>query len=134
MGTERDRLYAVLFHAWVEVLLLFMILLVSFTAWRWAARRHRTSTVRDGPVPWGMVLLCFGLVLVLRGTDPGLPSTAVVSLAVCVAGWLSLNTGRRWVWPVAVMVAALLGSGQMLGALALACAGLVASFSRAGSS
>jgi hypothetical protein len=133
MGTERDRLYAVLFHGWVDVFLLFMVLLVSFTAWRWAALRRRPSSAGEGRVPWGMVLLCFGLTLMVRGTEQGTLRTVIVSLAVLAAGWLSLNTGRRWVWPLAVMVAALLGAGQMLGALALACAGMLASFARASS-
>lgn len=130
MDSERDRLFAVLFHAWVEVFFLFAFLFLALSAWRWAQLRADGRQGRGTIVPWGMVCLAFGLTLLLRSMDPALPQLLVIAFSVGFAGMLSVATGTRWVWPAAVLLAVLLGRGMMIGALALAIAGFLASFSR----
>ena len=126
MEPERDRLLAEIFHGWVQVFTLFAVLFVALSAWGWAMNRRIPPEQRPGITPWGILLIAFALALVVRAFDEAWPQAITIAASVLAFAFISRKVGSRWTWVGAVFLAALLGMGWMLSALALAVVGVVA--------
>lgn len=125
MKTETDRLWPALFHGWVELFTLFLVLFTILALWSWASGRGQRSSDRAGMVPWALLLTGYGLLLLVRGFEGDLVRTGIVSGALLVGGWLGPAINDRRLWFPTVLLAALMGSGLVLSALVLAVAGFI---------
>lgn len=125
MEPERDRLFAEIFHGWVQVFILFAVLFVGLSAWGWAMNRRIPREQRPGITPWGILFIAFALTLVMRAFSGAWQQTILIAASVLASAFISRNVGSRWIWVGAVFLAALLGMGWVQSALALAIVGFV---------
>ena len=125
MEPERDRLFAEIFHGWVQVFILFALLFVTLSAWSWAMNRRIPREQRPGVTPWGILLIAFALTLVMRAFDGAWQQAILIAASVLAFAFVNRSVGPRWTWVGAVFLAALLGMGWVLSALALAIVGVV---------
>jgi hypothetical protein len=125
MKTEIDRLWPALFHGWVELLTLLLLLFIVLSLWGWALNRGLRPADRGPSTPWPVLLLAFGLVLLLRFFHEDMTAAMVVAGALLLAGWIARVARARAMWIPAMLLAALLGLGWMLSAIAMAVAGFI---------
>lgn len=125
MKTEADRLWPALFHGWVELLTLLLLLFVVLSAWGWARNRGYRPADRSGTTPWSLLLIAFGLVLVIRALAVGPVHIAVLAAALLLAGWLGRVLKENSLWIPGILLAALLGAGTVLSAIVLAVVGFI---------
>ncbi len=125
MAHEAARLMPALFHGWVELLGLWLVLFVTFALWNWARSRGLEPADERAPFPWSLVLVVFALVLVLRTFEGDWTRAALIAGAVMVAGFRGGASRSRSLWIPGILLGALVGSGWMLSALALALAGFL---------
>lgn len=119
MRTEADRWLGALFHGWVEVLTLFLMLSVVLALIGWAWNRGFRPADRGPLVPATLLIPAFGLVLLLRQVE-GDASAWVIAGGLVVGGLLSRGLEPRSLILPVLLIAALLGTGLVLSALLLA--------------
>jgi hypothetical protein len=120
MKTEAERLWPALFHGWIELLTLFLVLFVALTFWGWARNRGYRPAERSGTTPWLLLLISFALLLVLRALKDAGNVAFVVAAAVLIGGWAGKLIPQRELWIPAMLMVCLIASGFMLSALILA--------------
>lgn len=118
MRTEADRWLGALFHGWVEVLTLFLLLTVVLALIGWAWNRGFRPADRGPLVPTTLLIPAFGLVLLLRQVQ-GDVSAWVIAGGVVLGGLLSRGLEPRSLILPVLLIAALLGTGLVLSALIL---------------
>lgn len=120
MKTEADRLWPALFHGWVELLTLFLILFVILTCWGWARNRGYRPADRSSTTPWALLLIAFGTALLIRAMTDDLLIAGVIAAAVVIGGWIGKAAKEQRLWIPAILLAALMGLGHMLSVIVLA--------------
>ena len=125
MKTETDRLWPALYHGWVELLTLFLVLFTVLSCWGWARNRGFRPAERMGPTPWLLLFIAYGLLLLVRSFDGDVVRTAIIGGSLLIGGWISKAVHERQLWFPAVLLATLMGSGFMLSALVLAAVGFI---------
>lgn len=123
MTREFGHFWEGLFHGWVELLTLFLILFVVLTIWGWANNRRFRPADRGPNTPWLLLLIAFALLLVLRAFHGPWPAAAAIALGVIIAGLIGRAVREKALWIPAMLIATLMGLGWMLSALVLALAG-----------
>jgi hypothetical protein len=118
MRTEADRWLGALFHGWVEVLTLFLLLTVMLALIGWAWNRGFRPADRGPLVPVTLLVPAFGLVLLLRQVE-GEASAWIIAGGVVLGGLLSRGLEPRSLILPVLLMAALLGTGLLLSALLL---------------
>lgn len=119
MRTEADRWLGALFHGWVELLTLFLLLLTALALIGWCWNRGFRPSDRGPLVPGLLLLTAFGLVLLLRYFREDLWSALIIAGAVLLSGFIGRGTHPRGLWTPVILLAALLGLGLTLSALLL---------------
>ena len=119
MRTEADRWLGALFHGWVEVLTLFLLLTGMLALIGWAWNRGFRPADRGPLVPATLLIPAFGLVLLLR-TVEGDASAWIIAGGLVLGGLLSRGLEPRALILPVLLIAALLGTGLLLSALLLA--------------
>lgn len=119
MRTEADRWLGALFHGWVELLTLFLLLLAALALIGWCWNRGFRPADRGPLVPLALLLTCYGLVLLLRFFKDDLWPSLIIAAAVIVSGMLGRSMQPRGLWLPVILMAALLGLGLNLSALVL---------------
>lgn len=125
MRTESDRLFGALFHGWVELLTLLLLLFVVLSLWGWANNRGYRPAERGPNTPWLLLLVCFALVAVLRAVEASWPVAAVIGGALLVGGLVGRAVREMPLWLPAIALAVLLALGHVLSALVLAATGFL---------
>jgi len=125
MRTANDRLLGALFHGWVELLTLLLLLFVVLTLWGWANNRGYRPAERGPNTPWLLLLVCFALVAVLRAVEASWPVAAVIGGALLVGGLVGRVVREMPLWLPAIALAVLLALGHVLSALVLAATGFL---------
>jgi hypothetical protein len=119
MRTEADRWLGALFHGWVELLTLFLLLTVLLALLGWAWNRGFRPADRGPLVPASLLVAAFGLLLLLLQVD-GEVSAWLISGGLVLGGLLSGGLEPRPLILPALLITALLGTGAVLSALLLA--------------
>lgn len=119
MRTEADRWLGALFHGWVELLTLFLLLLVALALIGWCWNRGFRPADRGSIVPLPLLLTCYALVLLLRFFKADLWPSIIIAAAVVLSGLLGRSMQPRGLWIPVIIMAALLGLGLNLSALVL---------------
>ena len=119
MRTEADRWLGALFHGWVELLTLFVMLFVALAIIGWCFNRGFRPADRGPLIPVQLLLTCYGLVLLLRFFKGELLPAMIIAVAVLLSGFIGRGNHPRGLWTPVVAMAALLGLGFNLSALAL---------------
>ena len=119
MRTEADRWLGALFHGWVELLTLFLILLVALALIGWCWNRGFRPADRGPLIPVQLLLVAFGLILLLRFFKQDHWPSVIIAGAVLASGWLGRGTHPRGLWTPVILLAALLGVGFNLSAVML---------------
>lgn len=125
MRTANDRLLGALFHGWVELLTLLLLLFVVLTLWGWANNRGYRPAERGPNTPWLLLLVCFGLVALLRAVEASWPVAAMTGGALFLGGLLGRVVRETPLWLPAIALAVLLALGNVLSALVLAVTGFL---------
>jgi hypothetical protein len=125
MRTESDRLFGALFHGWVELLTLLLLLFVVLSLWGWANNRGYRPAERGPNTPWLLLLMCFALVALLRAVEASWPVAAVIGGALLVGGLVGRVVREMPLWLPAIALAVLLALGHVLSALVLAATGFL---------
>lgn len=116
MRTETDRLAGALFHGWVELLTLLLLLFVALTLWGWLHNRGFRPADRGPNTPWILLLVCFALVAVLRSVDGAWPVAITIAAATVVGGLFSRAIREVALVLPALLLATLLALGHLLSA------------------
>lgn len=119
MRTEADRWLGALFHGWVEVLTLFLLLTLVMALLGWAWNRGFRPADRGPLVPLSLLVPAFGMVLLLRQVE-GEVSAWIIAGGLVLGGLLSRGLEPRALILPGLLIAALLGTGLVLSALLLA--------------
>lgn len=119
MTREFGHFWEGLYHGWVELFTLFLILFVVLTVWGWAHNRRFRPADRGPNTPWLLLLIAFALVLTLRALHGSWPEAVTLSAAVIIAGFLGKAVRERALWLPAILLATLMGLGFMLSTLVL---------------
>ncbi len=119
MRTEADRWLGALFHGWVEVLTLFIMLLVALVLIGWAYNRGFRPADRGPVLPALLLVSSFGVVLLLRAFRDDLVAAGIIAAAVLLSAAIGRGTHPRGLWTPVVLLAALLGLGFNFSALVL---------------
>lgn len=125
MRTANDRLLGALFHGWVELLTLLLLLFVVLTLWGWANNRGYRPAERGPNTPWLLLLVCFALVALLRAVEASWPVAAMTGAALLLGGLLGRVVRETPLWLPAIALAVLLALGNVLSALVLAVTGFL---------
>jgi len=123
MRTESDRLMGALFHGWVELLTLLLLLFVALTLWGWFFNRGFRPADRGPNTPWILLLTCFALVAVLRAVEGAWPVAAVIAGAVLLGGLLARAIREVPLVLPALLLSVLLALGHLLSAGVLTAVG-----------
>lgn len=127
MRTEADRWLGALFHGWVELLTLFVVLLLALAVIGWCYNRGFRPADRGPLVPVQLLLVSYAVVLLLRHFRHDLWAAGIIAAAVLLAGFIGRSAHPRGLWLPVIALAALLGLGLNLSALLLASATALAS-------
>ncbi|MBK7382007.1 MAG: hypothetical protein IPI81_01530 [Flavobacteriales bacterium] len=119
MRTEADRWLGALFHGWVELLTLFLMLLVALAIIGWCWNRGFRPADRGPVVPVMLLLVGYGLILLLRAFKHDHWAAITIGVAVLLSGFIGRGSHPRGLWTPAIIIAALLGLGLNLSAAAL---------------
>ncbi|MCB0764142.1 MAG: hypothetical protein R2815_00205 [Flavobacteriales bacterium] len=119
MTADTDPWLGALFHGWVHLVTLFLMLLVAYAIIGLCWNRGFRPADRGPVVPWASLILGFGLVLLLRRFNEDLLAAGIIAVAVIIGGLLSRNAEPRGLWVPAMLIAVLLGLGSNLSALLL---------------
>lgn len=114
MRSEAERWTGALLHGWVEVLVLFAMLLVALVLIGWCWNRGLRPSDRPGIVPWQLLLAGYALALVLRHFREGLLPAIIIAAGVMLAGVIARTHAHRGLWIPAMLLSALLGLGLNL--------------------
>ncbi len=125
MRTEHDRLLGALFHGWVELLILLLLLFVVLTLWGWANNRGYRPAERGPNTPWVLLLVSFALVAVLRVLKADWPVALTIAGALLVGGLIGRAVRERPLLLPALLLSVLLALGHVLSALVLAGTGFL---------
>lgn len=119
MRTEADRWVGALFHGWVELLTLFVMLLVALAIIGWCWNRGFRPADRGPLISMALLATGYAMVLLLRHFREDLIAASIIALGVVLAGLASRSMHPRGLWVPAMLLSALLGLGFNLSAAAL---------------
>ena len=128
MLTANDRVMGALFHGWVELLVLFVLLFLLLTLWGWVYNLGFRPADRGSNTPWVVLLYCTILIAVLGAFEAPWTMAALLAGAVVFAGLASGAVRERPFVLPAVLLAALMGMGYLLSAGLLAMLGTLLLF------
>jgi hypothetical protein len=114
---ENERMWGALYHGWVELLTLFAMLLVALVIMGWSYNRGLRPAERGAVVGWFPLIVCFGLVILLRQIHASILPAIIISLGVLIAGFMSRVVHPGGLWIPIVILACFLGLGLNLTAL-----------------
>lgn len=114
MRTEADRWTGALLYGWVELLTLFGMLAVALVLIGWCYNRGLRPSERRGIIPWHVLTVAYGLVVVLHQFKEGLWPSVIIAVGVIIGGLLSRVDQLRGLWVPVMLLAALLGLGLNL--------------------
>jgi hypothetical protein len=123
MRTETDRLPGALFHGWVELLTLLLLLFVALTLWGWLHNRGFRPADRGPNTPWVLLLVCFALVAVLRAVGGTWPVALTIASATVLSALMTRVIREVSLVLPAVLLASLLALGHVLSAGVLVAVG-----------
>ena len=108
-----------------DLVILFLQLVVAVSLIGWSYNRGFRANERGSVLRLSLLTIAFGLALLLRDLHDQWWQSAMIVVAVIVAGFMGRNdNGRGLALPV-VLVAALLGHGLVLSAIALTLVAIV---------
>ena len=108
-----------------DLVILFLQLVVAVSLIGWSYNRGFRANERGSVLRLSLLTIDFGLALLLRHLHDQWWQSAMIVVAVIVAGFMGRNdNGRGLALPV-VLVAALLGHGLVLSAIALTLVAIV---------
>lgn len=119
MRTEADRWLGAVFHGWVELLTLSVMLLVGLAIVGWAWNRGFRPSDRGPLVSVPLLIAGLSLILLLRSFREHLIAALIIAIGLVLAGLLGRGTHPRGLWMPAMAFAALLGLGLNLSAVLL---------------
>ncbi|MBL7963693.1 MAG: hypothetical protein JNM31_07585 [Flavobacteriales bacterium] len=122
--SELDRTLAALFSGWTALLVPLLLVFVILGLWGIFAGRHLRSE-KVSPMPWPLLLVVYGEILLLKVWDGPWPTVAVLAAALLVAGTMARVERTGVMLLPGILLGALLGTGQLLSALVLGAVGLV---------
>jgi hypothetical protein len=126
MRTEADRWLGALFHGWVELVTLFLLLVAVLALLSWCWGRGLRPADRGPLVHAPMLLGTYGLVILLRQVQGEWWASLIVAFALLVGGLLSRVVRPVGLWSINIIVATLIGLHLHLSALAFTVAAVVA--------
>lgn len=126
MRTEADRWLGALFHGWVELVTLFLLLVAVLALLSWCWGRGLRPADRGPLVHAPMLLGTYGLVILLRQVQGEWWASLIVAFALLVGGLLSRVVRPVGLWSINIIVASLIGLHLHLSALAFTVAAVVA--------
>ncbi|HMC98137.1 MAG TPA: hypothetical protein VKG92_10810 [Flavobacteriales bacterium] len=119
MRTESDRWLGALFHGWVELLTLFVMLVVALAIIGWCYNRGFRPADRGPVVSWPLLLPAHGLMLLLRHLHDDRWSAIIIAAGLVLSGLLGRGAWPRGLWVPVMLLASLLGLGLNLSAIVL---------------
>ena len=119
MRTEADRWWGALFHGWVELLTLLLMLLVALALLGWAWNRGLRPADRGAMVSTPLLIAGFALILLVRAFAHDVLAAGIVATGLVLAGLLGRSMQPRGLWLPVMGLGALLGLGLNLSALLL---------------
>lgn len=122
MRTELDRWLDALSQGWVELLMLFGMLVAALTIIGWCYNRGFRPADRGPVLRLPVLIICAGLVVLLQYFRNDLWPAIIIGSTVLLAGFISRNVHPRGLWLPIVIMSALLGLGLHLSAVLLAAA------------
>jgi hypothetical protein len=120
MSPETDRIVAVLFHGWMELVTLFVLQVCLTGAIGWAANLKRRPADRASLVPWPSLVMAFAAIALIRPFGANVWGALVVCAGLVASSVVGQRGAKRGLAPALMAVALLLGLGQVLSALLLA--------------
>jgi hypothetical protein len=119
MRTEADRWVGALFHGWVELLTLFVMLFIALAIIGWCWNRGFRPADRGPLVSTALLAVCYASVLLLRHFRDDLVAASIIAVGVLLAGLASRSMHPQGLWIPAMLLAALFGLGFNLSAAVL---------------
>ena len=126
MGPEMQRMLAELFHGWVGLLTLLIVLAACTVLVVWCHGRNLRPADRDRLLPANVLAPAFGLALVVQALGSTIWSALVLAVALIASSAIWRDTRQGSVRIPIFLAATLLGMGFTLSGAAVVVASAIA--------